>query len=948
MPYQRQDELLGGSWGGLEKNVYFDRPRNQYTDKSASDFIHVKSNGAKGDGSSDDTAALQRIFDANASNGKVIYIDAGTYIITDTLTVPNGALIVGETWSQLAAKGDKFGDAQKPAVMLRVGKEGDIGSVEMQDLILTSIGPTPGVVLMEWNIAADKPGSAALWDVHARLGGATGTGLTPKECPPSTSGTNSPKCQVAAMMLHVTKEASGYFDNMWLWVADHMIDDPLMDDATNNMDQLSVYCARGMLIESIKATWLYGTASEHSTFYQYNFHHAENIYTTYIQTESAYYQPTPPPPAPFRDAVGVFTGDPGYECKDKSDAASGCDESWAVIMEGSQNIHMGAAGTYSWFSTYSQTCVDASNCQKSLWYLKDNYENNRFEQVIAIGAENIFVDASSSGKTINSKDNLAVTKHPKWSHVAVYDVLSGGEKPNDNPCDRGYKTWTKSEDDLHIPLLALLNDNRGEGTKLRAPDRNGSGSAAPAAITIVNMTPYKLIWRDERPHPYQIQGSFVDVPSGRASTMNCTYTQNSSTSYPDSKGYFKYDVGDTDKYFWVFCGTHVPTQYDQIVQFQMGGMGKADKEFVVPANGQPVTLVITGSEDYGDYHVSTQFADYNWMNMIRKSIENRQLRHVVLPGSHDAGMSSITEVGWNGGGIVANTETQTLDHYNQLRVGIRDFDVRIVTVNQEKFYAAHVNDERSANAVGATGVSLQDMIDGVNRFTASYPGEIIIWRVRSMVNYGDGDHFWNGDLYNKFYDKLTEINNRCTNLESGLETQKIGKLMAKNAGKGCVILLTSRTGGDNNGLLQHRADLGIYNSTWLWIRDYWAEEASTRRIVPKLVTEMNKWSRDVNATPANGPYGILQWQTTNLWFPLQQSACSETNPALYSIGFNYMSPTFFPSVILQDAVGLTVSNRIKEQDYNPRMQTLAIGLNLYMVSQNCDASPDRSPLQRKK
>ncbi len=129
MPYQRQDELLGGSWGGLEKNVYFDRPRNQYTDKSASDFIHVKSNGAKGDGSSDDTAALQRIFDANASNGKIIYIDAGTYIITDTLTVPNGALIVGETWSQLAAKGDKFGDAQKPAVMLRVGKEGDIGSV---------------------------------------------------------------------------------------------------------------------------------------------------------------------------------------------------------------------------------------------------------------------------------------------------------------------------------------------------------------------------------------------------------------------------------------------------------------------------------------------------------------------------------------------------------------------------------------------------------------------------------------------------------------------------------------------------------------------------------------------------------------------------------------------------------------------------------------------------
>lgn len=25
-------------------------------------------------------------------------------------------------------------------------------------------------------------------------------------------------------MLHLTPEASGYFENMWLWVADHMIE----------------------------------------------------------------------------------------------------------------------------------------------------------------------------------------------------------------------------------------------------------------------------------------------------------------------------------------------------------------------------------------------------------------------------------------------------------------------------------------------------------------------------------------------------------------------------------------------------------------------------------------------------------------------------------------------------------------------------------------------------
>jgi len=39
-------------------------------------------------------------------------VDAGSYILTDTLTIPNGAKIVGEAWSQLVAFGEKFQDAK--------------------------------------------------------------------------------------------------------------------------------------------------------------------------------------------------------------------------------------------------------------------------------------------------------------------------------------------------------------------------------------------------------------------------------------------------------------------------------------------------------------------------------------------------------------------------------------------------------------------------------------------------------------------------------------------------------------------------------------------------------------------------------------------------------------------------------------------------------------------
>lgn len=163
-----------------------------------------------------------------------------------------------------------------PKVMLSVGNPGDVGSVEMQDLLFTTVGPTAGAVLVEWNLQASSQGAAGLWDCHARIGGATGTKLTTAECPPSTSGTDS-GCNAGSLMMHLTKSGSGYFENMWLWVADHTIEyvhatfrlehralwrrtltlssDSDLVSPSNDMPQASIYVARGFLIESTSASW---------------------------------------------------------------------------------------------------------------------------------------------------------------------------------------------------------------------------------------------------------------------------------------------------------------------------------------------------------------------------------------------------------------------------------------------------------------------------------------------------------------------------------------------------------------------------------------------------------------------------------------------------------------------------------------------------------------------
>jgi hypothetical protein len=117
---------------------------------------------------------------------------------------------------------------------------------------------------------------------------------------------------------------------------------------------ISVFTARGMLIESQNPTWLYATASEHAVYYQFNFVQTSNLYAGLLQTESPYYQPMPNAPSPYLLQVGEFTGDPWYQCG--TSPYDGCDSSWSLIMTGCENVIIAALGAYSWFNDYSQDC----------------------------------------------------------------------------------------------------------------------------------------------------------------------------------------------------------------------------------------------------------------------------------------------------------------------------------------------------------------------------------------------------------------------------------------------------------------------------------------------------------------------------------------------------------------------------------------------------------------
>lgn len=336
----------------------FTRSKPQYETVDASSFVSVKSQGAKGDGSTDDTAAIQAIFDS-ATDGQIIYFNHGAYIVTDTIKVPGtkNIKITGEVWPMIMAKGTSFNDMASPKPVFQIGQAGDTGAVEMSDMIFQTLGAAPGAIMIEWNLKGSSNGAAAMWDVHTRIGGSAGTNLQLEQCAKNPNATHAAdaSCEGSFLMMHITESASNvYFENTWFWVADHDL------EIGADSQQIDIYNGRGVLIESAGPVWLYGTASEHSQLYNYQLSNASTVYMSLIQTETAYMQGNPDANTPF--TANATYNDPSFT----TCTADNCARTWGLRVVDSQDVYVYGAGLYSFFDNYGQDCLETEDCQENI------------------------------------------------------------------------------------------------------------------------------------------------------------------------------------------------------------------------------------------------------------------------------------------------------------------------------------------------------------------------------------------------------------------------------------------------------------------------------------------------------------------------------------------------------------------------------------------------------
>lgn len=361
-PFARPQALLDSS-----TRKFYTRSKPQYDKVPVSRFMSAHSQGATGDGKTDDTKSLQRLFTRAASSGKIVFLDSGVYRITRTLYVPRETKIVGEAYPLILSSGPFFAKMSDPQPVVQVGKQGEKGCVELSDFVVGTQGPQAGAVGIEWNLVSEGTPSG-MWDVHVRIGGFAGSKLQLADCAatPESPSVNE-ECIGAHTSMHVTAGVRGlYMENVWLWTADHDLDDPVFKNIT-------VYNGRGLNMQAAGEVWLVGTSVEHHTLYQYQLSNTRNIFLGQMQSETAYYQPSPSAPAPFT-SDRTLLDPPPCSAKNGTGQCSG----WGFRILDSQDIGIYGAGLYSFFNNYNNSCSfpQFEDCQRSIFSIEGSSTRN--------------------------------------------------------------------------------------------------------------------------------------------------------------------------------------------------------------------------------------------------------------------------------------------------------------------------------------------------------------------------------------------------------------------------------------------------------------------------------------------------------------------------------------------------------------------------------------------
>jgi len=218
--------------------------------------------------------------------------------------------------------------------MIQIGFPGDVGLAQMSDFMLVIKSASPGLILLQINMAGTKPGDVGFYNVHFPLN-MRGTITKPRTC---SSAANCPSNHIS---VHMTPSSSVYWENTWV------------SDAGGRQSRTSN--GGGFFVESKGGTWINGVGSEHSAMYQLNIHNAKHVFVGVLQSESAYWQVQTKAPVlnPGSWSGALLAGEPDFRWCGTTDGA--CRVGVYQYVTGSSDVHLYSGGFWN-FPCRSNTC----------------------------------------------------------------------------------------------------------------------------------------------------------------------------------------------------------------------------------------------------------------------------------------------------------------------------------------------------------------------------------------------------------------------------------------------------------------------------------------------------------------------------------------------------------------------------------------------------------------
>ena len=163
-----------------------------------------------------------------------------------------------------------------------------------------------------------------------------------------------------------------------------------------------------------------------------------------------------------------------------------------------------------------------------------------------------------------------------------------------------------------------------------------------------------------------------------------------------------------------------------------------------------VSFVLSGKQ--GSFHSTNPPVD--WMQRNRTTLGNRPLSQICILGTHDAGMSVVSQSAVPGGLINDYVLTQSSSILGQLIYGSRYFDIR-PQISGGQFWTGHYTGK-----LGGRGESLASIIDGVNQFLSQSKELVILNFSHTLQSDIEDWRGFNNDEWFSLMQELTKLQHR--------------------------------------------------------------------------------------------------------------------------------------------------------------------------------------------